>query len=139
MRDRPLLLDTHVWIWIVNGDHEIKPSLREKVATALKNATVLVPSICIWEIGMLWKHKRIQLAKPLNTWIQEAIEKAGFNIVPLTDSIALESATLPGDFHNDPADCMIVATARVEDAVLVTRDSRILEYGKAGHVNILQS
>jgi PIN domain nuclease of toxin-antitoxin system len=139
MSEPSLVLDTHVWIWTVNGDDEIQPALREKIAVALRQASVLVPSICVWEVGMLAKRSRIQLSKPLSIWIQEALDLSGFCLAPLCDAVALEAANLPGEFHSDPADCMIIATARINSAVLLTRDRRILEYGKSGYVNVLEA
>jgi PIN domain nuclease of toxin-antitoxin system len=134
-----IVLDTHVLIWIVNGDAEqIKPHTREKVQAALKDGGVLIPAICVWEIGMLCKKERIRLAKPVSAWIRDALALTRFKLAPLNELIALEAATLPGDFHNDPADCLIVATARVENAVLLTRDQSLIEYGKAGHVHAFQ-
>jgi PIN domain nuclease of toxin-antitoxin system len=137
MSESPLLLDTHVWLWFVDAAREIKPELRKLIRTTLKNDAVLIPSICVWEIGMLWRKNRIQVSKPIEEWVQEALDKTGFTLIPMSQAIALEAATLPGSFHNDPADCMIVATARIEGATLVTRDTRILAYADAGHVNVV--
>jgi PIN domain nuclease of toxin-antitoxin system len=139
MSEQPLVLDTHVWIWIINGDQTIKASIRLRIQQALKKSRVLVPAICVWEVGMLWKKDRIQLQEPLLNWIRTALDKPGFSLAPITDAIAVESALLPGKFHNDPADCMIVATARLEKAILVTRDTRIIQYGQAGHVDVLST
>src|SRR5580658_7667279 len=72
-----LALDTHIWIWYVNGS-EIKPKIREIIYQALQHGTVLVPSICVWEIGMLWRNNRIQLAQPVREWIHDALDKTGF-------------------------------------------------------------
>jgi len=133
-----VVLDTHVWIWIVNGADEIKPAVREKVAGALKGRGVLIPAICVWEIEMLCRKNRIRLAKPISIWMRDALEMPRFRLSSLNDVTALEAASLPGEFHNDPADCMIVATARIENAVLLTADQRIIEYSKAGHVHVFQ-
>ncbi len=137
MPEQSLVLDTHVWIWIINGDKTITSPVRQRIHSALKKSSVLVPVICLWELGMLWKKDRIQLQEPLLNWTRSALDKSGFTLAPMTDAIAIESSLLPGKFHNDPADCMIVATARSEKSILVTRDSRIIEYGKAGHVDVL--
>jgi PIN domain nuclease of toxin-antitoxin system len=137
MAEQPLVLDTHVWIWIISGDQTIKTSIRQKIQLALEKSRVIVSAISVWEIGMLWKKGRIQLKEPLSNWVHTAIDRSGFFLAPLTDAIAVESIQLPGQFHNDPADRMIVATARLEKAVLLTRDSHITEYGNAGHVDFL--
>jgi PIN domain nuclease of toxin-antitoxin system len=137
MPERALILDTHVWLWAVNGDPNIQPSIRRRIALALVKSRVLVPVISVWEVGMLWKKNRIQLKEPLREWVRSGLQRSGFSLAPLTEEIAVESSLLPGSFHNDPADAMIVATARVERALLFTRDSRMIEYGKAGHVDVL--
>ncbi len=86
---------------------------------------------------MLWRKGRIQLTEPMHRWVREALDKSGFLLAPLTDTVAVEAALLPGDFHSDPVDCMIVATARLEKAVLLSRDNRMVAYGKSGHVRVL--
>jgi PIN domain nuclease of toxin-antitoxin system len=126
-----------VWIWAVTGDQTISPSIRQRIRLSLKKSYVLVPAICVWEVGMLWRKNRIRLKEPLLEWVRTALESSGFSLAPLTGEIAVESCLLPGTFHSDPADSMIVATARLEKALLLTRDSRILEYGRAGHVDAL--
>ena len=137
MRDRPLLLDTHVWLWLVEGAPEIKPNIRKLVRDKMKVGTILIPAISVWEVGMLSRKHRIQLTKPVHEWVTEAFDKTGFMLVPLSQSIALEATMLPGDFHSDPADSMIVATARIEDASLLTRDRRILDYSNKGHLSTI--
>lgn len=137
MAERPLVLDTHVWIWSVNGDTALKPAARQLISTALKKSLVLVPAICVWEIGMLWKRGRIQLSQPVGEWVTLAIERSGFALLNLDASSALESTMLPGDFHNDPADCIIVASARLQNALLLTRDRAIIKYSKDGHVDTI--
>jgi PIN domain nuclease of toxin-antitoxin system len=137
MSEPPLVLDTHVWIWVVNGDQSVRASVRQKIRQALETSRVLIPAICIWEVAMLWKRGRIQLREPPINWIRAALEKSGFTLATVTAEIAVESTSLPGNFHNDPADSMIVATSRLENGNLLTRDRRIIDYGKAGHVNVL--
>jgi PIN domain nuclease of toxin-antitoxin system len=124
-------------MWSVNGDETVSSDIRQRIRLACKKSRVLVPVICVWEVSMLWKKGRIQLREPLLEWVRAAFDKSGFLLAPLTETIAVESALLPGRFHSDPADCMIVATARLEKAILVTRDSRIIDYGKDGHVSVL--
>ncbi|MBI4533120.1 MAG: type II toxin-antitoxin system VapC family toxin [Candidatus Melainabacteria bacterium] len=137
MPESPIVLDTHVWVWAVMGDKNLKPFARELIEQALRKQQVLVPSICIWETGMLWRQGRIQLTEPMHRWVREALDKSGFLLAPLTDAVAVEAALLPGDFHSDPADCMIIATARLEKAILLSRDSRMVAYGKSGHVRVM--
>lgn len=135
MVERSLVLDTHVWLWSVAGDSALKSSARQLISTALRKSLVMVPAISVWEIGMLWQRGRIQLSQPVSEWVRGAIEKSGFTLLPLDAAIALESTMLPGTLHSDPADCMIVASARLHNALLLTRDAKIIKYGNLGHVD----
>lgn len=137
MPEPPVLLDTHVWLWTLLGDETITEPARKRIALALKNSRVLISAISVWEAGMLWKKNRIQLRMPLFHWIRQSFQETGYTLLPLDDVIAAESSVLPGEFQSDPADCIIVASARIEQAVLLTRDARIIEYGRAGHVSVL--
>jgi PIN domain nuclease of toxin-antitoxin system len=80
---------------------------------------------------------RIRLAKECLAWVGDALRAPGIALVPLTPEIAVESSRLPGSFHGDPADRILVATARREGAILVTRDEGILAYGKAKRVAVM--
>ena len=91
MSDARLLLDTHVWFWLVNGELEIKPALRKKLAASSQHNGILVPAICVWELGMLWRKNRIHFSIPVKEWVEEALDKTGFNLIPLTHEIALEA------------------------------------------------
>jgi len=75
----------------------------------------------------------------LKTWLEGAVQKAGFSLLPLDKDIMLDSSNLPGDFNSDPADCMLIASSRKTGATLVTRDQLILDYGKKNHVKVLQA
>ncbi len=139
MPERPVVLDTHVWIWAVTGDSALKLPARQLITDALKASTVLVPAICVWEVALLCRKQQLQLTQPVHEWIRTALEKPGFLLLKLDSDVAVESTQLPGTFHQDPADCMIVASARIFNAILLTKDARILEYGKAGHVDAVSS
>ncbi|MCH8095648.1 MAG: type II toxin-antitoxin system VapC family toxin [Proteobacteria bacterium] len=134
---RGLLLDTYVWIWLVNGDPELGADALAAIERAAAAGSVLVAAISVWEVAMIEAKGRIVLAKPCAQWVKEALSAPGLALAPLTPEIAVESCQLPGTFHNDLADRLIVATARVGDATLVTRDERILAYGAAGHASVL--
>ncbi len=86
---------------------------------------------------MLVKMGRIELGLRVRDWVQSAFDQRGFKLVALDAKIAIESCDLPGDFHSDPADRILVATARLDNAVLVTRDERMLQYAKSGHVKAM--
>ena len=86
---------------------------------------------------MLEAAGRLTLAGDCHAWVQRALDVPGVRLEPLHPSIAIESTRLPGRLHRDPVDCILIATARITGATLVTRDLRIRRYGRAGHVRIL--
>jgi len=79
-----------------------------------------------------------QLSSPLRDWVQRALKPPGMSLAPLDSDIAAESTLLPGVPQGDPADRFLVATARIRDVILATRDRKVIEYGKAGHVRVLK-
>ena len=132
------LLDTHIWIWWMIGADPLRSSTaRERIARDIDEESARVSVISLWEVGMLEAHKRISLTVDVETWTRQALSSPGLSLAPLTPDIALASSRLPGEIHGDPADRMLIATARSLGATLVTRDRRILEYSQAGHVTTL--
>jgi PIN domain nuclease of toxin-antitoxin system len=93
---------------------------------------LLLSAISVWEFCKLWELKKISIANDTQRWIEAALDASGLRMVPLTIPIAIEATTLPKPFHSDPADQIIVATARVEGATLITKDAKI---GRYRHVN----
>lgn len=134
-----LVLDTHVWVWLVMGNAALSSEARAAIEQAAADGALLVPAIAVWEVAMLELRGRLVLSKPIAQWIDEALAAPGLNLAPFSPDVAVESMRLPTPFHNDPADRMIVATARVADATLVTRDRKILDYGDSGHLAVLQA
>ena len=136
-KDCPLLLDTHIWIWLINDDRELhnSPSLAP-IEEAAKRSLVRVSVISVWEVGMLESKGRINLSIPCQEWVQQALQAPGIALAPLSPAIALASSRLPGQFHGDPADRILVATARALQADLITRDRKIIDYGQRGHVSV---
>lgn len=130
-----LVLDTHAWIWLVQGNAaRLGPVSRASMSQAGSAGRIRVPAISVWEVGMLVAKGRLQLAMPCAQWVRAALSATGIALAPLSPEVALESTCLPGDFHGDPADRMIAATARVADAVLVTVDAKLLAYADAGYL-----
>src|SRR5216683_8250067 len=134
---QPLLLDTHVWLWVVAGSPELSQQARQTVDRAAAAGTLRIAAISLWEIALLASRGRIVLGKSIGLWLDEALADPGPAIDPLTPRIAVESFALPDVFHRDPADRLIVATARVANATLMTRDQRILDYAARGHLTAI--
>ena len=134
---RPLLLDTHIWLWVVAGSTELSTPARQAIDKAAAEGALRIAAISLWEIALLASRGRIVLGKSLSLWLDEALAEPGPAIEPLNQQVAIESYALPEVFHPDPADRMIVATARVTGAVLMTRDRQILDYAARGHLTAI--
>jgi PIN domain nuclease of toxin-antitoxin system len=119
------------------GSNELNLETRRTISRALGQGMLRIAAISLWEIALLASRNRILLGKPLSLWFQEALAAPAPAVEALTPSIAIESCELPGRFHADPADRMIVATARVTGGVLMTRDRQILAYAAHGHLTAI--
>jgi PIN domain nuclease of toxin-antitoxin system len=134
----PLLLDTHCWIWSWFGhEHEFSASGLSTVKQAAADGILVVSVISVWEIALLESKGRLQLKMECLEWIRHALEMPGLSLVDLTPEIAVESTRLPGGLHGDPADRILLATARNIGARLMTRDKQLLAYGKKRHARII--
>jgi PIN domain nuclease of toxin-antitoxin system len=134
-----IILDTHIWIWAINGDDKIKNAgFLNPVQKAVKDNSVFISAISLWEVAMLASKGRIVFSENTMEWLNHASSAPGMSIYPLSPEIAYESTALPGDFHGDPADRMIVATARVLNATLLTFDKEIIKYSEKGYLNIIR-
>jgi PIN domain nuclease of toxin-antitoxin system len=131
-----LLLDTHVFVWLMNGDETLSLETRALIKNTCKQHCLLASSISIWEIAMLQSKGKISLIHPLQQWIKKIGLLPYIKIIPLTAEIAIESCELPGEFHGDPADRMLVATARILNIPLMTRDKKIESYAQKGYVKL---
>jgi PIN domain nuclease of toxin-antitoxin system len=129
-----ILLDTHVFVWMVTEKKRLAKDLHSLIEKHIAGHRILISAITIWEIAMLVQKNRLQFSLPIKDWIEKAITTPGISVIPLSSEILLESCLLPGTFHNDPADRMIVATARITKASLITRDQLILDYANHGFV-----
>jgi PIN domain nuclease of toxin-antitoxin system len=132
-----ILLDTHVWLWLVAGSADLSTEARLAINEAAASGTLRIAAISLWEIALLASRGRIVLGKSIGLWLEEALAAPGPAIDPLSPQIAVESYALPDVFHRDPADRLIVATARVANATLMTRDQRILDYAARGHLTAI--
>jgi PIN domain nuclease of toxin-antitoxin system len=127
-----IVLDTHILIWWVNQSDRLRAGTLERIET--EPDAVAVCAISLWEIAKLVQMARLQLSIPVEDWIEQALAYPKVVVVPLSPAIAVESTRLPQPFHKDPADELIVASARVLSCPLVTYDGKILNYP---HVQLL--
>lgn len=134
---RGLLLDTHVWIRMMAGDADrLAADWIAMIMEAANAGRIHISAISAWEVAMLESKGRLRLNTDCLSWIRSALAAPGTRLLPLSPEIAVASASLPGEFHGDPADRIIVATARLLDLVLVTRDERIRDYSAQGYVAV---
>ena len=134
-----VLLDTHALVWLVVGDGRLRLAVRRRIDTAAQQQQLWVSAITPWEIGMLVAKGRLVLDRDVIDWLQAALSLPGIRVAPLEPALAVASTRLPGDLHGDPADRLIVATARHLGATLVTADAALLAYGQLGHVGVLSA
>jgi len=134
---KALLLDTHVWIWLIEGLPSLAKKHRDLINQTAEHTQVCIAAISQWEISMLVMKQRIRINKPVLTWIEETLALPAMALKPLTAEIAADSCQLPGDFHGDPADRLIISTARIHDLTLLTHDEKLIEYSKNKHVSVL--
>ena len=117
-----VVLDTHAWIWWVSEPSRLGRGARERIDRA---RTVGVPAICCLEVAVLAARGRISLDRPALEWLNDALAQPGVDLLPLTTAVAVKAADLPALAPSDPADRLIMATAILESAPLVTKDDRI--------------
>jgi len=136
----PLVLDTHVWIWTVEGVPDaMSPAAVAEIEAASAAGALLVSAISAWEVAMLEARGRIALTRPLEEWVHAALRAPGVRLLPLEPEIAVESTRLPGTPHGDPADRILMASARVVGGRLATCDGGILRYAAEGHLLVLDA
>ena len=122
-----ILLDTHIWVWWVHGDAHL-PSDYRTYLSEHESEGLGISIISCWEVAKLVEHWRLTLPLPVELWLNRALAYPGVHILDLTPRIVVESTQLPGAFHREPADQLIVATARVLNCALVTMDEKIALY-----------
>ena len=127
-----LLLDTHVWIWLLDGDtRRIGTRTRRLLDKAHARAALRVSPVSIFEVSALHTSGRLNLSRSLEQWLDAAIDGAGIRLAPMSREVAVDAGLLPRDLVGDPMDRLLVATARQADATLVTADGKILDYAAA--------
>jgi len=125
-RDHVIVLDTHVFIWLLADPTRIP----KKASRAIKAAQRLgLADISLWEFSMLVERKKIEIDRQPRRWLDEALADERFVVLPSSPEIAVRSASLGAHFHGDPADRLVVATAVVEQVPLITADYKIQEWG----------
>lgn len=123
-----ILLDTHALVWWVAGDARLSMAAGALIEASLREQAVLVSAITAWEVAQLVSREKLVLTLSVSDWLDTVAEIDGLRFVPVDHRVAADSVSLPGDFHKDPADRFLVATARALGATLLTCDDKIRDY-----------
>ncbi len=123
-----VVLDTHVWVWWINGQGKLSRKATSAINAATNQGGVYISSISAWEIAMLVYYRRLKLTLEVRDWLAACENLPFLHFIPINNSIAVASVRFPGKLHKDPADRIIVATAREFNFTLITKDKRLQEY-----------
>ena len=121
-----LVLDTHVLVWLIDGNDRLGQASRQLIDITWQSDLISVSAITFWEIALLQEKGRIELPEPVVDWRQHVLDE-GVTEVPVSGDIGIASVMLR-DFHSDPADRIIITTAMMNSAQLVTADASILSW-----------
>jgi PIN domain nuclease of toxin-antitoxin system len=138
MSSTGLLLDTHIWFRYQITPAVLRPAAIKAIDEAAERGVVFVSAISVWELAMLERDGRLELDGGTGKWADEALSKPGISLLPLSPAIAVESVYLPAPMHKDPADRILVASARVERLTLVTSDKNVLNFARKSRLSHLR-
>lgn len=119
------LLDTHIWIWWLTGSPSLKRAERDAIDAVAEAGQLCLPAISMWEAQVLHAKQRLQLPLPFADWLGRATDSQMLTVLPLDRDVVIALNSLPANFHGDPADRLIVATARAHGLPLATQDRAI--------------
>ena len=123
-----IVLDTHALIWWATSDAALSKKAKTAIERERAGGEIIVSAISAWEIAMLVKRETIAFSMDVENWLATVQQIPGVRFAPVDVDVSLKSVQLPGEFHKDPADRLIVATARKFAAPLVTKDLKIRAY-----------
>lgn len=123
-----IVLDTHAWVWWISNPELMSDKARDLVDEAAHKQAIYISSISAWEVAMLTTKGRLRLNMELADWITASEGLPFLNFIPVDNRIAIRAVSLPGAFHQDPADRIIVSTALTMNVPLITKDEKIQSY-----------
>jgi len=132
-----ILLDTCAAIWLMNGEPMSSKSRKAILSAGAAHIGIYVSPFTAWEIGTLIAKQRLYLTLSPEVWFERLLALPGVRLADLTPKILLDSTALPGSPPADPADRILAATARVQGRVVVTRDKKLLDYAREGHIRAI--
>jgi len=123
-----IVLDTHVWIWWISNPENLSSEASQAITKAINEKGIIISSISTWEIALLVAKGRLSLSIDVGDWVRKTEGLPFVRFIPVDNTIALRSVSMPGLFHQDPADRIITATAMTMGIPLVTGDDKIISY-----------
>ena len=123
-----IVLDTHVWLWWISNPENLSSAANQAIDQAITESTIVISSISTWEVALLVDKGRLKLSIDVRDWVRKTESLPFVRFVPVDNTISLRSVTLPGQFHSDPADRIITATAITMGLPLITKDEKIIKY-----------
>jgi PIN domain nuclease of toxin-antitoxin system len=134
-----ILLDTHPLIWFSAGDERLGDRTRQLISDCGRRDEVLLSPISFWETAMLVRKGRVTLGMSTHAWATAVQASDRMRIADLSPATGVDAGELPGDIHGDPADRILIATARAVGCALVTADRKILGHAAAGHLRAIDA
>ncbi len=123
-----IVLDTHVWLWWISNPEYLPPPAQQAIDQAVSESGIIISSISTWEVALLIEKERLELSIDVRDWVRKTEDLPFVGFMPVDNTIALRSVSLPDNFHPDPADRIITATAMTMGLPLVTKDDKIINY-----------
>lgn len=134
-----IVIDTHALVWMIEADPRLGPRAIALIDEERVRDGAGVAPMTAWEAAMLVDKRRLALGRSVGTWFDHVLATPGFVLMPFTVAMGIDAGTLPGDIHGDPADRIIIATARALGCPVLTADHKILAYAAAAHVQAIDA
>lgn len=134
-----IVIDTHALVWLFEGDPQLGRKARQKIHEERAGKGVYIPAVSIWETAMLVNKAKLVLSRSVREWFDAVLLSPGFHLAQINVAIGIDAGSLPGNIHGDPADRLIVATARSLGCSVLTVDRKILDYAEEGHVQAINA
>ena len=134
-----ILIDTQALVWLVEANSRLGIKAKIIIEEERAGGGVMIAPISVWEASMLVDKDKISLSRPVREWFEAVLAVPGFGLADLTVAIGADAGSLPGDIHGDPADRIIIATARALGCPVLTADRKILAYAAVGHLQAIDA